>query len=160
MNVRLGTFTECGSRARGFRREGLVVATRAREKMSAVNVSVEAVIASGPETLRSSQVGDAAATAAPAAGREARAVAVTLGATDPFESSARRTRAPRRSAPGGRSPRGTARRPARASRTMPGAGVPHPRHVQQECDTQAERDDRAPLGEVSLGTHAYWSRLV
>ena len=27
MNVRLGTFTECGSRARGFRREGLVVAT-------------------------------------------------------------------------------------------------------------------------------------
>ena len=46
---------------------------RAREKMCAVNVSVEAVIASGPETLRSSQVGDAAATAAPAAGREARA---------------------------------------------------------------------------------------
>ena len=83
MNVRLGTFTECGSRARGFRREGLVVATRAREKMCAVNVSVEAVIASGPESLRSSQVGDAAATAAPAAGREARAVAmaVTLGAT-------------------------------------------------------------------------------
>ena len=68
MNVRLGTFTECGSRARGFRREGLVLATRAREKMCAVNVSVEAVIASGPETLRSSQVGDAAATAAPAAG--------------------------------------------------------------------------------------------
>ena len=34
---------------------------RAREKMCAVNVSVEAVIASGPETLRSSQVGDAAA---------------------------------------------------------------------------------------------------
>ena len=63
MNVRLGTFTECGSRARGFRREGLVVATRAREKMCAVNVSVEAVIASGPETLRSSQVGDAAAAA-------------------------------------------------------------------------------------------------
>ena len=58
--------------------------------MCAVNVSVEAVIASGPETLRSSQVGDAAATAAPAAGREARAVAMaaTLGATDPFESSA------------------------------------------------------------------------
>ena len=43
----------------GFRREGLVVATRAREKMCAVNVSVEAVIASGPETRRSSQVGDA-----------------------------------------------------------------------------------------------------
>ena len=41
-----------------------MVATRAREKMCAVNVSVEAVIASGPETLRSSQVGDAAATAA------------------------------------------------------------------------------------------------
>ena len=61
--------------------------------MCAVNVSVEAVIASGPETLRSSQVGDAAATAAPAAGREARAVvmAATLGATEPFESSARRT---------------------------------------------------------------------
>ena len=60
-----------------------MVATRAREKMCAVNVSVEAVIASGPESLRSSQVGDAAATAAPAAGREARAVAmaVTLGAT-------------------------------------------------------------------------------
>ena len=37
---------------------------RAREKMCAVNVSVEAVIASGPETLRNSQVGDAAATAA------------------------------------------------------------------------------------------------
>ena len=36
-----------------------MVATRAREKMCAVNVSVEAVIASGPETLRSSQVGDA-----------------------------------------------------------------------------------------------------
>ena len=36
---------------------------RAREKMCAVNVSVEAVIASGPETLRSSQVGDAAAAA-------------------------------------------------------------------------------------------------
>ena len=35
-----------------------MVATRAREKMCAVNVSVEAVIASGPETLRSSQVGD------------------------------------------------------------------------------------------------------
>ncbi len=34
-----------------------MVATRAREKMCAVNVSVEAVIASGPETLRSSQVG-------------------------------------------------------------------------------------------------------
>ena len=33
----------------GFRREGLVVATRAREQMCAVNVSVEAVIASGPE---------------------------------------------------------------------------------------------------------------
>ena len=81
-----------------------MVATRARETMCAVNVSVEAVIASGPETLRSSQVGDAAATAAPAAGREARAVAMaaTLGATDPFESSARRTRAPRRGAPGGR----------------------------------------------------------
>ena len=31
---------------------------RAREKMCAVNVSVEAVIASGPETLRNSQVGD------------------------------------------------------------------------------------------------------
>ena len=30
-----------------------MVATRAREKMCAVNVSVEAVIASGPETLRS-----------------------------------------------------------------------------------------------------------
>ena len=43
----------------GFRREGLVVAPRAREKMCAVNVSVEAVIASGPETRRSSQVGDA-----------------------------------------------------------------------------------------------------
>ena len=38
-----------------------MVATRAREKMCAVNVSVEAVIASGPETRRSSQVGDAAA---------------------------------------------------------------------------------------------------
>ena len=75
VNVRLGTVTECGSRARGFRREGLVVATRAREKMCAVNVSVEAVIASGPETLRSSQVGDAAATAA---GREARAVAMAV----------------------------------------------------------------------------------
>ena len=36
-----------------------MVATRAREKMCAVNVSVEAVIASGPETRRSSQVGDA-----------------------------------------------------------------------------------------------------
>ena len=50
---------------------------RAREKMCAVNVSVEAVIASGPETLRSSQVGDAVATAAAAAGREARAVATS-----------------------------------------------------------------------------------
>ena len=55
-----------------------MVATRAREKMCAVNVSVEAVIASGPETRRSSQVGDAAATAAPAAGREARAVAMAV----------------------------------------------------------------------------------
>ena len=36
-----------------------MVATRAREQMCAVNVSVEAVIASGPETRRSSQVGDA-----------------------------------------------------------------------------------------------------
>ena len=52
-----------------------MVATRAREKMCAVNVSVEAVIASGPETLRSSQVGAAAATAA---GREARAVAMAV----------------------------------------------------------------------------------
>ena len=54
MNVRLGTFTECGSRARGFRREGLVVATRAREKMCAVNVPVEAVIASGHPFLAQS----------------------------------------------------------------------------------------------------------
>ena len=53
-----------------------MVATRAREKMCAVNVSVEAVIASGPETLRSSQVGDAAATAA--GPREARAVAMAV----------------------------------------------------------------------------------
>ena len=59
-----------------------MVATRAREKMCAVNVPVEAVIASGPETLRSSQVGDAAATAAPAAGREARAVAMWVATAD------------------------------------------------------------------------------
>ena len=37
---------------------------------------------------------------------------------------------------------------------MPGAGVAHTRHVQQECDTQAERDDGAPLGEVSWYTRA------
>ena len=56
-----------------------------------MNVSVKAVIASGPETLRSSQVGDAAATAAPAAGREARAVAMaaTLGACPCVAASAR-----------------------------------------------------------------------
>ena len=42
-----------------------MVATRAREKMCAVNVPVEAVIASGPETLRSSQVGDAAESRTP-----------------------------------------------------------------------------------------------
>ena len=47
-----------------------------------------------------------------------------------------------------------------------GAGAPwdraatRTRHVQQECDTQAERDDRAPLGEVSLGIYAHWSRLI
>ena len=57
-----------------------MVATRAREKMCAVNVPVEAVIASGPETLRSSQVGDAAESAH-RVGEYARGATTTTGRT-------------------------------------------------------------------------------
>ena len=61
----------------------------------------------GPQVLRRSRLGDAAAIADPAGVHAVRAVvmAALSDATGPFENSARRTRAPPSGAPGGRSPR-------------------------------------------------------
>ena len=64
MNVRLGTFTECGSRARGFRREGLGGCYASpREDVRRERLGRSRDRFRRPETLRSSQVGDAAAAA-------------------------------------------------------------------------------------------------